>query len=173
MHHPQLAVRRRSGSDTRAWLQYGPFRWPCALGRSGIRALKREGDGATPRGRHALAFVYYRADRERHLACRLDLLRLAPNFGWCDAANDANYNRPIRHPYPRSAERLWREDALYDLIVVLAYNIRPRVRGCGSAIFLHVARDDLRPTEGCIALEARHLRRLLVALRGRRPSIVI
>jgi len=173
MYSSFLAVRRRSGRDTRAWLEYGPFRWPCALGRSGIRALKREGDGATPRGRHALAFVYYRPDRIRRFACRLDLLRLAPSFGWCDAPCDANYNRPVRHPYRHSAERLWREDALYDLIVVLRYNIRPRARGRGSAIFLHVARDGLRPTEGCVALEARHLRQLLSSLRGVAPHIVI
>ena len=88
-----------------------------------------------------------------------------PDQGWCDAAGDRNYNRPVRHPYPASAERLWRHDALYDLVVVLGYNDRPRVHGRGSAIFLHVAQPGYAPTEGCVALRRDHLVRLLAALR--------
>ena len=84
--------------------------------------------------------------------------------GWCDAPADRNYNRPVRLPYPASAERLWREDALYDLVVVLDYNERPRVRGRGSAIFMHVAKPGYAPTEGCIALARPHLVRLLERL---------
>jgi L,D-peptidoglycan transpeptidase YkuD (ErfK/YbiS/YcfS/YnhG family) len=85
--------------------------------------------------------------------------------GWCDDARDRNYNRPVGHPYPASAERMWREDHLYDLVVVLGYNDVPRRRGSGSAIFLHLAREDYRPTEGCIALTPRHLRFVLSRLR--------
>jgi L,D-peptidoglycan transpeptidase YkuD (ErfK/YbiS/YcfS/YnhG family) len=81
--------------------------------------------------------------------------------GWCDAPGDRNYNRPVRQPYPASAEPLWRGDELYDLVVVLDYNLRPRVRGRGSAIFMHVARPGYRPTEGCIALRRDHLQLLL------------
>jgi L,D-peptidoglycan transpeptidase YkuD (ErfK/YbiS/YcfS/YnhG family) len=87
--------------------------------------------------------------------------------GWCDASADRNYNRPVRLPYPASAERLWREDGLYDLVVVLDYNDRPRSRGRGSAIFMHVARPGYAPTEGCIALARGHLLRLLERLHAR------
>jgi len=86
---------------------------------------------------------------------------IAPDDGWCDAPGDRNYNRPVRHPYPASAERLWREDGLYDIVVVLSHNVRPRVRGAGSAVFMHLARPGYRPTEGCIALKREHLLRLL------------
>jgi len=84
--------------------------------------------------------------------------------GWCDAPHDRNYNRLVRHPYPASAERLWRADGLYDVLVVLDYNASPRVRGKGSAIFMHVARSGYAPTEGCIALTRGHLVRLLERL---------
>lgn len=96
---------------------------------------------------------------------------LKPDDGWCDAVADRNYNRKVRHPYPASAEQMWRGDALYDLVVVLDYNERPRVRGKGSAIFMHVARPGFLPTEGCIALRAGDLRKLLGILR--QPAILV
>jgi L,D-peptidoglycan transpeptidase YkuD (ErfK/YbiS/YcfS/YnhG family) len=92
--------------------------------------------------------------------------------GWCDAPADRNYNRPVRHPYPAGAERLWRTDALYDIVVVLDYNDRPRVRGRGSAIFMHVAKPGYAPTEGCIALARAHLLRLLERM-GSRPAVAV
>jgi L,D-peptidoglycan transpeptidase YkuD (ErfK/YbiS/YcfS/YnhG family) len=91
----------------------------------------------------------------------LPLRTLRPTDGWCDAAQDRNYNRLVRHPYPASAERLWRADGLYDILVVLGHNDRPRIRNRGSAVFLHVARGDLGPTEGCIALRRADLLKLL------------
>lgn len=97
---------------------------------------------------------------------------LRPQDGWCDAVGDRNYNRPVRHPYPASAERLWREDGLYDVIVVLDHNARPRVQGAGSAIFMHLARPQYTPTEGCIALARRDMLRLLPRL-GRRSRLEI
>jgi L,D-peptidoglycan transpeptidase YkuD (ErfK/YbiS/YcfS/YnhG family) len=93
------------------------------------------------------------------------LRRLHPLDGWCDAAGDGNYNRCVRHPYSASAEALWRSDGLYDVIVVLGYNRRPRIKGRGSAIFMHVARPGFQPTEGCIALRRADLVRLLAPLR--------
>lgn len=92
--------------------------------------------------------------------------------GWCDAVGDRNYNRYVCHPYPASAERLWRDDALYDVIVVLDHNQRPRVQGAGSAIFMHVARPGYRPTEGCVAL-ARHHLLLVLAGAGRGTRVAI
>jgi L,D-peptidoglycan transpeptidase YkuD (ErfK/YbiS/YcfS/YnhG family) len=133
----------------------------CALGRSGQRALKREGDGATPMGRWPLRAVLYRADRVSRPHTRLPVRPIRPGDGWCDSSSDRNYNRHVSLPYPASAERLWREDRLYDIIVLLGYNDRVRVRGRGSAIFMHVASPGLGPTEGCIALQLRHLRCIL------------
>jgi L,D-peptidoglycan transpeptidase YkuD (ErfK/YbiS/YcfS/YnhG family) len=145
-------------------LVLGNLRFPCALGRSGRRWRKREGDGATPAGSWPIREVLYRADRIGRPRTRLPIRPIRPEDGWCDAPNDRNYNRRVRHPYPSSAERMWRNDGLYDVVVVLGYNERPRVNGRGSAIFLHVARAGYAPTEGCIALELKHLLRLLQRL---------
>lgn len=162
---PRLAVRQLSGRATRGLLAAGGRTWPCAIGRSGRRALKREGDGATPTGAFILIEVLYRADRTLPPATSLPCRPIGPHDGWCDAVGDRNYNRRVRHPYPASAERLWREDHLYDLVVVLACNVQPRVQGRGSAIFMHLARAGYAPTEGCIALSERDLRQMLAGAR--------
>jgi L,D-peptidoglycan transpeptidase YkuD (ErfK/YbiS/YcfS/YnhG family) len=135
-----------------------------------LRPLKKEGDGATPLGVWPIVQAFYRPDRLRRPTTPLPIQALRPDFGWCDAARDRNYNRKVTLPYPASAETLWREDRLYDLLAVLDYNIAPRVRGRGSAIFLHAARPGYAPTEGCIALKLEHLLRLLAALK---PGAVI
>lgn len=162
---PKIVVRALSARSTRGVLTYGNLSFPCALGRTGRKAAKREGDGATPIGGFALRQAYYRSDRLVRPAAGLSLSRVHREDGWCDAPNDRNYNRPVRHPYPASAEEMWRQDGLYDLVVVLGYNDRPRVSGRGSAVFLHVASPDMLPTEGCVALRRPHLQRLLRALR--------
>lgn len=157
----QLVVRTLSAQSTRGVLEVGPWRLLCAIGRSGRRARKREGDGASPIGVWRLQCAYYRADRLMRPRSRLSIRAIRPSDGWCDAAGDRNYNRLIRHPYPASAEHLWRADGLYDIVVVLGYNDTPRIQGRGSAIFLHCARPGLAPTEGCIALARADLVRLL------------
>jgi L,D-peptidoglycan transpeptidase YkuD (ErfK/YbiS/YcfS/YnhG family) len=154
-------VRALSLAAARGVVRLGARNLPCALGRSGRRAMKREADGATPLGCWRLVRVFYRPDRLRRPSTCLPVAPLRPSDGWCDAAADRNYNRRVTHPYPASAERLWRADALYDVLVVLDYNLRPRVKGRGSAIFLHLARPGHAPTEGCIALARRDLLRLL------------
>ena len=154
-------VRRQTASAQKGFLELGPLRFPCALGRSGSTALKVEGDGATPMGRLALLEVLYNPTAVRRPATDLPVKQIRPNDGWCDAAYDRNYNRCVQHPYMASAERLWRDDGLYDLVVVLDYNILPRRRGRGSAIFMHVARPGFKPTEGCIALRRGDLLKVL------------
>jgi L,D-peptidoglycan transpeptidase YkuD (ErfK/YbiS/YcfS/YnhG family) len=134
----------------------------CALGKGGIRATKTEGDGATPMGRFALRRVLYRADRlDAPKTGLAQVAALDPADGWCDDPADTSYNRQVRHPYPASAETLWRDDGLYDVIVVLGHNDDPPVAGAGSAIFLHVARPDYGPTEGCVALALPDLLKVL------------
>jgi L,D-peptidoglycan transpeptidase YkuD (ErfK/YbiS/YcfS/YnhG family) len=135
----------------------------CALGAGGIRADKVEGDGATPAGLLPLRRVLFRADRGPRPATTLPAEPIAPEDGWCDDPAHADYNRQVRLPHPARHERLWREDAVYDVVGVLGWNDAPVRPRRGSAIFLHLARPGLPPTEGCIALPGAELRRLLAA----------
>jgi L,D-peptidoglycan transpeptidase YkuD (ErfK/YbiS/YcfS/YnhG family) len=132
--------------------RWGEQRFRCALGPAGIRGDKREGDGATPAGWFPLRRLLYRPDRLERPPTGLPVLALSPADGWCDGSEDPLYNRQIRLPYPASHERLWRADAIYDLIVILGHNDDPVRPGAGSAVFLHLARADYAPTQGCIAL---------------------
>jgi L,D-peptidoglycan transpeptidase YkuD (ErfK/YbiS/YcfS/YnhG family) len=134
-----------------------------ALGRSGVRALKQEGDGATPAGLLPLRRVLYRADRLAPPDTAVPVEPIAPYDGWCDDPSHADYNRMVHLPHEARHEELWRQDALYDIVGVLGWNDAPVVRGRGSAIFLHVARPDYAPTEGCIALALPDLRLVLAA----------
>ncbi len=138
--------------DSTGLAQWGGRRLHCAIGRAGISGDKREGDGATPSGAFALRRVFYRPDREAKPVTALSCEAIKPNDGWCDAPGDPAYNRLVVLPYPASAETLWREDGLYDLIVVLGHNDDPVMPGQGSAIFLHVATPDYTSTAGCVAL---------------------
>ena len=132
-----------------------------ALGRGGVRLDKLEGDGATPVAVLPLRRVLYRADRGRAPECAVAVEPIAPDDGWCDDPAERDYNRMIRLPHDGHYEELWRRDALYDVIGVLGWNDAPVERGRGSAIFLHVARGDYAPTEGCIALALDDLRQVL------------
>lgn len=161
----ELHVRGLSMRATTGWASIGPLRFPCALGRTGRRLIKREGDGATPVGAFAVRRAFYRPDRLLRPRTLVPLTPLRPEFGWCDEVGDRNYNRKITHPYPASAERMWREDHLYDIVIVLSHNEKPRVQGNGSAVFIHVARPGYPPTAGCIAFQRPHLIRLLKVLR--------
>ncbi len=135
-----------------AWLDWGAGLRRAAIGPGGIGIKGGEGDGITPRGRHPVREIFYRADRIAKPVTTLPLRATKPSDGWCDAPDDPNYNRLVALPYPASAETLWREDHLYDLVVVLGYNDDPVVPGKGSAIFLHLARPDFSATHGCVAL---------------------
>ncbi|MEQ8697379.1 MAG: L,D-transpeptidase family protein [Bauldia litoralis] len=156
-----IVVASTGGEPTRGLVRAGSVLVPCALGRGGIGRLKREGDGVTPIGRFALVSVLYRPDRLRRPDTALPVAPIRPDAGWCDDPGDRRYNRPVRLPYPASHEELWRKDHLYDLLVVLDYNlIRPR-RGAGSAIFFHLAAPGYAPTAGCVAVSEDAMRRLL------------
>jgi len=134
-----------------------------AIGRGGRRADKQEGDGATPVAELPLRRVLYRADRGPPPVCSVPIEPISRDDGWCDDPDDPEYNRMIRLPHPARHETLWRPDSIYDLVGVLGWNDRPVIPGRGSAIFLHVARPDGAPTEGCIALALGDLRTVLAA----------
>jgi L,D-peptidoglycan transpeptidase YkuD (ErfK/YbiS/YcfS/YnhG family) len=144
-------------------LTIGRDEYRAAIGRAGIGLHKQEGDEATPAGVLPLRRVLYRADRLARPDCAVLVEPLSPDDGWCDDPHNADYNRMVRLPHGGRHEELWRADAVYDLIGVLGWNDAPVERSRGSAIFLHVARGDLAPTEGCIALRLADLKRLLAS----------
>ena len=127
---------------------------PCLVGKAGLIAAsdKREGDMATPVGDWPLRRVYYRPDRVALPATSLPSIALTPAMGWCDDPGDASYNMPVELPFNASHERLWREDGLYDFIVVLGHNDSPPRPFLGSAVFLHLYEQDTPHTAGCVAI---------------------
>ena len=145
-------------------LSYKTRRWRCAIGRSGVRRHKKEGDGATPAGCWPLRSVLFRPDRVSPPQTRLAVAPLGPSDGWCDDPADPGYNTAVHLPYGGRHESLWRDDPIYDVVVVVGYNDDPPQPGRGSAIFLHVARAGFAPTEGCIALPLADLLELLDAV---------
>ena len=135
-----------------AWLDWGEGPRRAAIGPGGIAIKGGEGDGITPRGIWPVREVFYRADRMPPPRTALSLRAIRPQDGWCDAPDDPRYNRLVTLPYPASAETMWRDDHLYDLVAVLGFNDDPVVAGRGSAIFLHLAKPDYADTHGCVAL---------------------
>lgn len=127
--------------------------YKCSMGRGGVSKNKKEGDGCSPVGTFPLSLVLYRQDRLRPPKTRLPLLAIKENHGWCDDPQHKDYNTLITTPHDGSFERLWRQDQIYDIIVVIDYNIDPVVPYKGSAIFMHLTSRNSRPTEGCIALK--------------------
>lgn len=168
----RIRVRARAGMRSHGWLFAGDLAIPVALGRGGIRANKREGDGATPRGRFRPIRVWWRPDRGSRPRTALPIKVSGPADGWCEDPADRRYNRPVKLDAASGADRLWRDDHLYDLIIEIDHNTRPRVAGRGSAVFIHLARKGFSPTAGCVAVEGRTLRRLLERL-GPRTRIEI
>jgi L,D-peptidoglycan transpeptidase YkuD (ErfK/YbiS/YcfS/YnhG family) len=156
-----LRVARAPANPARGILRFRGFSAPVALGRTGIRANKREGDGASPRGRFGLVRLWWRTDRRPRPRTRLPARPIRADDGWCEDPSDRRYNRSIKLSASSSGDRLQRDDALYDLVIELDHNTRPRIAGRGSAVFIHVARPGLLPTAGCVALNAPTLARLL------------
>ncbi len=166
----EIHVRTLSPAAQDGILTVGNIRVPCKLGRTGSAFLKREGDGSTPRGLWPMRRVLARRSSWGWLRTGLAFRFIAPSDGWCDAPSDRNYNRQVALPYPASHEELWRQDHLYDVVVILGHNDRPRVAGLGSAVFFHLADPAGGPTAGCIAVSAKDMRKVL-ALCGPKTKI--
>ncbi len=165
-------VRRAPGRAPRGILVAGSLVLPCAIGRGGIVRDKREGDGGTPAGSHRLLGGFFRADRLRRPS-GLVFRAIGPMDGWCDDARSAAYNRPVRLPSRFGHEVMWREDGLYDCVIDIAWNRGPVRKKRGSAIFLHLARDGLKPTEGCVAVPRARLHHLLARIEPATRLIVL
>jgi L,D-peptidoglycan transpeptidase YkuD (ErfK/YbiS/YcfS/YnhG family) len=148
-----LIVQADSADGAMGWAQLGERRWRCVLGAGGVREDKVEGDSATPAGEYPLRRLYFRNDRLVLPKVALPARPIAEHDGWCDDPRSPSYNRLVRVPNDWSHERLSREDGLYDLLVVVGYNDDPPEGEWGSAIFLHIARENFSPTRGCVAFE--------------------
>ena len=167
-----IVVRRRPGRPTQGLLSVDGRVIACALGKGGMSALKAEGDGVTPIGRFRPLAVLFRADRVAVPGGDLAVRAIRHDDGWADDPGSAHYNRHVRLPFAASHETLARDDHLYDVVVITDHNRTPRVRGRGSAVFLHCSRDGLAPTAGCVALPYPVWRRLAAALVRDRPVLV-
>jgi L,D-peptidoglycan transpeptidase YkuD (ErfK/YbiS/YcfS/YnhG family) len=147
-----IQVRQAAGQPSRGWLTVDGQTIPVALGRGGIRANKREGDGGTPKGIFRPIRLWWRADRHPRPRTFLPVRPIMPQDAWCEDPADRHYNQPIRLAGDAGGDRLTRSDHLYDFIIEIDHNTRPRIAGRGSAVFLHLARDNFGPTAGCVAM---------------------
>jgi L,D-peptidoglycan transpeptidase YkuD (ErfK/YbiS/YcfS/YnhG family) len=167
-----IRIRAAAGNPRRGWLLAGGHAVPVALGRGGIRADKREGDGGTPKGTFRPRQLWWRADRHPRPRTFLPIRAIEPEDAWCENPRSRRYNQPMRLDRGRGGDRLKRDDHLYDFIVEIDHNTRPRVAGRGSAVFLHLARPDFSPTAGCVSMTRAAMLRLLARL-GPQTRIVI
>jgi L,D-peptidoglycan transpeptidase YkuD (ErfK/YbiS/YcfS/YnhG family) len=169
---PCIRVRAAAGNPRRGWLTAAGLTVPVALGRGGIKADKREGDGGTPRGTFQPRQLWWRADRHPRPKTHLPIRAIRPEDGWCEDPRSRHYNQPIRLEGDQDGDRLTRADHLYDVIVEIDHNTSPRIAGRGSAVFLHLARPDFSPTAGCVSMTRSAMLRLLERL-GPQTQIMI
>jgi L,D-peptidoglycan transpeptidase YkuD (ErfK/YbiS/YcfS/YnhG family) len=167
-----VQIRTAAGDHSRGWLTAGGQTIKVALGRGGIRANKREGDGGTPKGTFRPRELWWRADRYPRPSTFLPVRAIGPEDAWCEDVSSQHYNQPVRLNSKQSGDRLRRDDHLYDFIIEIDHNTHPRIAGRGSAVFLHLARTDFSPTAGCVSMTKTAMLRLLKRL-GPETRIVI
>ena len=143
------------------YLKYKNYKFRCSLGKNGIKKKIKEGDNITPRGIFRIKKLYYRADRIKRITTSIKKIKIKKNTGWCDDFKSASYNKEIKLPSKFGHEKLYRNDHLYDLVVVINYNTNPIIKNKGSAIFIHIEKNNYRPTHGCIGLKQKHLLTIL------------
>ena len=154
------------------YLKYQDLKFKCALGKHGINKKKKEGDKITPKGTYKIVNIYYRKDRIKKISSKLKLIKIKKNMGWCDDPDNKNYNQLIKIPSKYSYENLYRKDNIYDLILILNYNMNPIVKNEGSAIFIHVAKKNYKKTAGCIALKKKDLKQLILKIKKKTKVII-
>ena len=137
------------------------YRIKCAIGKRGIGNKKREGDKITPKGKFKIKTILYRKDRISNFKSKIKKLSIKKNMGWCDDPNSEKYNKLIKFPFKSHAEKLYRKDNIYDIFINIKYNYRPSVKNKGSAIFLHLANSNYKPTSGCIAIAKKDFFKIL------------
>jgi L,D-peptidoglycan transpeptidase YkuD (ErfK/YbiS/YcfS/YnhG family) len=151
-----MIIVKKSG-----YLKYKNLKFRCALGKEGVKKKTMEGDNITPKGIFKIIKIYYRPDKIKKIKTLIKKIKIKKNMGWCDDPNSRFYNKMINLPTKYSHEKLYRNDHLYDLIVVLSYNTNPIIKNRGSAIFMHIANNSYKKTKGCIALKKEHLIKII------------
>ena len=147
------------------YLKHKNLRFRCALGKSGVKKKIKEGDNITPKGIFKIVKIYYRKDRIKKIYSKFKLIKITKKIGWCDDPKSKNYNKLINLPSQCGYEKLYRKDNIYDLILVLDYNLKPIIKNKGSAIFIHISRKDYQPTRGCIGLKKKNLLKLIQSIK--------
>lgn len=162
LYSATLKVRKRPYTRTQGFINIGRKTIKCTLGEAGIGIAKKEGDGKTPVGKFEMLEIYKRIDAKPMTErSRCGIIPIHEKQGWCDAVGDRNYNKPVKLPYKASCEKMMREDELYDVVVVLDYNIRRKMKRGGSAIFFHIANEEYKPTKGCVGVSKADMQYLL------------
>jgi len=154
------------------YLYYLNFKIKCAIGKNGVTKNKNEGDLKTPKGIFKLKKIFYRKDRIKFFKSAIKKNCIKKNIGWCDDPNSKYYNREIKFPFNGSAEKFWRKDNIYDLIIVINYNFKPIIKNRGSAIFLHICKKNYAPTKGCVAINKKDMMNLLVNIKSNTKIII-
>ena len=154
------------------YLKYKDFKFKCALGKAGVGKKKIEGDNITPKGTFEIVKIYYRSDRIKKIYSKIKLFKINKKMGWCNDPISKKYNQLIKLPSKYTHEKLYRQDNVYDLIVVLNYNMIPIIKNKGSAIFIHVAKKNYKKTEGCVALKKKHLVKLIKNIKNKTKIII-
>ena len=154
------------------YLSLGDYKVKCAIGKRGISNKKKEGDLTTPKGVYRIKGIFYRKDKVKKLKSIIKKKVIKKNMGWCDDPKSKDYNKLIKYPFKYNSEKLFRSDNIYDIILVLNFNMNPIKRNKGSAIFIHVAKKNLRPTKGCVAIKKKELKKI-VRLMSKKVKIII
>ena len=155
------------------FLYFLNYKLKCTVGKNGISYKKKEGDNKTPRGKFKIEYILYRKDRIINLRTRLKILEIKKDMGWCDDSNSKNYNQLIKIPFKYTYEKLWLKENIYDIILVLNYNIKPVIKNKGSAIFLHIAKNKYQSTKGCIAISKSNIKLLVSKLNLKTKLIIL
>ena len=153
-------------------LKYKDLKFKCALGKAGVGKKRAEGDNITPKGTYKIIQIYYRKDRIKKISSKFKLIKINKNMGWCNDPRSKKYNQLIKLPSKYTYERLFRKDNLYDLILVLNYNINPIIKNKGSAIFMHIAKKKYKKTAGCIGLKKSDLLKLIKIIKKKTKVII-
>ena len=154
------------------FLYFLNYKLKCSVGKSGISYKKKEGDNKTPRGKFKFEYILYRKDRIPNLKTKLKKIVICKKMGWCDDPSSKYYNQIIKLPFKSSAEKLWLKDNIYDIIIIIDYNINPVIKFKGSAIFLHLAKNTYQSTKGCVAINKDDMK-LLIGKINKRTKLQI
>ena len=154
------------------FLYFGKYKVKCAIGKRGITSKKVENDKKTPKGTFTFNYLLYRKDRVINIKTRLKKKIIKKNMGWCDESTSNYYNRLIRFPFGSSAEKLWLKENIYDIILIINYNMKPVIKNKGSAIFLHICKKNYKPTKGCVAIGKKDIK-FLASKMDNKTKIII